>query len=309
MPKIEYIPKNFGGDALAVIDRANEIISEYVAQGLQMTLRQLYYQFVARGYLPNRVEQYNRLGSIVSDGRMAGKIDWLAIVDRTRRVMANRHYHAPSDAVKAAQASYATDKWDNQDHYIEVWVEKEALAGVLEGVCASLDVPLFPCRGYGSATALWEAAQRLLDKLAFGKSVHILHLGDHDPSGMDMSRDILDRLELFTAHKVHVERVALNMDQVRQYNPPPDPAKVTDSRFASYQQLYGDHSWELDALEPEVLVSLVLDEVAKYRDDEKWAEAVHNERRGKRTLETLVTEFQIVIQFLRERRMAAKERV
>ena len=116
-----------------------------------------------------------------------------------------------------------------------------------------------------------------------GQKIVILHLGDHDPSGIDMSRDIRDRLKIFGV-KVEFERLALNMDQVTEYNPPPNPAKVTDSRFKGYQDLYGDESWELDALDPAVLVSLIQDNIADYRDEAAWAETLVREEEAKARL-------------------------
>jgi hypothetical protein len=135
-----------------------------------------------------------------------------------------------------------------------------------------------------------------------GKEVHIIHLGDHDPSGIDMSRDIEEKLELFTDSKIHLERIALNMNQVQQYNLPSDPAKATDSRFAGYQAIYGDDSWELDALDPPVLVSLIEKSIMKYRDETLWKTAEEEEAKGKGTLKYLIQYFPDVVKFLRERR-------
>lgn len=183
MPKIRYLPREFGISAQATIDQANVIIDEYLGQGFQLTLRQLYYQFVSRGLMANKVREYNRLGEVISDARLAGLIDWNAIVDRTRYVQANQHWTKPSDIIRSASSTYAISKWHNQPHYVEVWVEKDALAGVLESVCSELDVPLFACKGYTSQSQAWAAGQRLLRKQGEGKTVHIVHLGDHDPSG------------------------------------------------------------------------------------------------------------------------------
>lgn len=302
MPLICYVPMKVSENRLDQIARVNLLIKEYGAQGFDLTVRQIYYQFVARGFLPNALKSYNFIQGLCDDGRMAGLIDWDAIVDRTRNVQKNAHWTKPSDILASTHASYATDKWDNQPHYCEVWVEKDALAGVLSGVCSRLDVPLFPCRGYGSSSSVWAAAQRLLAKKDEGKEVHIIHLGDHDPSGIHMSEDIFNRLSLFTYSRVDVQRIALNMDQVERFDPPPFPAKLTDSRFRAYVEKYGEDSWELDALEPSVLVALVEKAVGQYRDEDLWEAALANEERGKHTLECLNKYFPDVIGFLRERR-------
>jgi hypothetical protein len=319
MPLICYEPKDFSADKLALIARANLIIQEYNAQGFNLTLRQLYYQFVARDLLPaawadragilNRPESYGKLGDLISDARMAGLVDWYAIVDRSRASYANRHWDRPSKVIEAALATYATDKWALQPHYVEVWVEKEALEDVLGRACGPLDVRYFACKGYTSQSAMWEASQRLVQKMDEGKTVHIIHLGDHDPSGIDMSRDIFARLSTFTYSRVHVQRIALNMAQVERYGPPPNPAKTTDSRFADYQAKYGDESWELDALEPSVLVDLITRAILQFRDEALWQEATAKEEKGRSTIQYILQYFPDVVAFLRERRQRDDSRV
>ena len=133
------------------------------------------------------------------------------------------------------------------------------------------------------------------------KDVHIIHLGDHDPSGIDMSRDIFSRLGTFVGYKVHVLRIALNMPQIERYRPPPNPAKTTDSRFADYQKKYGDESWELDALEPAVLVELITRAVTTYRDEILWKEACDREQRGRNALRRVSENFKEIGEFLKGR--------
>jgi hypothetical protein len=265
MPRIPYVDINFREETLRTIDQANSIIREYREQGFDLTLRQLYYQFVARDLIPNKESEYKRLGSVINDGRLAGNIDWLAISDRTRNLQKNAHWKGP--------AAFR----------VEVWIEKDALVGILESVCPDLDVPFFSCRGYTSQSEMWRAAQRLID---YDQKVVILHLGDHDPSGIDMSRDIEERLELFGALDEGDEfrRIALNMDQIREFSPPPNPAKVTDSRFAKYLRRYGRESWELDSMEPTMLADLVSNEIRSYRDDALWNEDVEKENKEREEL-------------------------
>lgn len=319
MPLIQYEAKTFSSDKLDLIAKANLIIAEYQQQGFNLTLRQLYYQFVSRDLLPqswadkagilNRPESYTKLGDLISDARLGGLVDWHAIVDRSRASNANQHWDRPSKIIDQARRAYATDKWANQPHYVEVWVEKEALEDVLGRACGPLDVRYFACKGYTSQSAMWEASQRLVRKLDAGKQVHIIHLGDHDPSGIDMSRDIFARLSMFTYSKVHVERIALNMDQVQQYNPPPNPAKTTDSRYRSYAEQFGEESWELDALEPGTLVEMITKAVLQYRDEELWEEAGRIEEKGRATLQYICQYFPDVVTFLKMRRTKDDSRV
>lgn len=279
MPKIPYIKKNFSTATLSIIDQANEIIEEYEADNLQLTLRQLYYQFVSRALLENSQKAYDRLGNIISNGRLAGLIDWKAIEDRTRNLEKNIHWLDPGDIVRAAARSFKLDHWKRQKYRPEVWIEKEALVGVIAGVCRELDVDYFACKGYVSQSEMWSASRRFKSYYFDGQTPIIIHLGDHDPSGIDMTRDIFDRQNLFLRDiGLPVKRIALNMDQVEQYDPPPNPAKLSDSRCIKYITKYGSNSWELDALEPRVLRDLIFNTVFEYRDDELHSEIMKQEK-------------------------------
>ena len=280
-----FITKTFRPATEAVIGAANTIISEYQAQGFLLTLRQLYYQFVARALIPNTERDYKRLGNIVNDARLAGLMDWQAIEDRTRNLVSEAHWSSPAAIIEAARDSYAIDKWQGQDTRPEVWIEKEALVGVIEGVCQANDVSYFACRGYVSQSEQYAAAQRHAAYGLNGQRVVVLHLGDHDPSGIDMTRDNRDRLEMFDpVFGAEVRRLALNFDQVEEHGPPPNPAKMTDSRFVDYAARYGTESWELDALEPATIASLVESAIAEYRDANLWDEAVAREDEGRAAL-------------------------
>lgn len=297
MPLIQYVDKKLGSARLAVIRKANEIIKEYEAQGYQLTLRQLYYQFVARDLIANNQKEYNKLGETINEARLCGLVDWNSITDRTRNLRDNPHWTSPRSIIQAASSGYAIDKWSTQRFRVEVWIEKDALAGVVEGICSELDVPYLSCRGYTSQSEMWVGAMRLKRHSQNGQIPLILHFGDHDPSGRDMSRDILDRMKLFMGG-VQFERLALNFDQIEQYNPPPNPAKVTDSRAAAYIAEFGDESWELDALEPRVLTQLVRDAVEAVRDEDAWEEKVAEENHHRDLLAKASTRWSEVVSFL-----------
>ena len=290
MPKVRYKPRKFRADARERIEQANEIIEEYRAQGYVLTLRQLYYQFVARDLIANEQREYKRLGDLVNRARLAGLIDWEAIEDRTRNIESLPHWESPADAVGAVAAHYREDKWGDQAVRIEVWVEKEALAGVFTGVCEELQVPWFACRGYVSQSEQWSAGQRFARINWSGQRPIVLHFGDHDPSGIDMTRDNAKRLTLFAEYGVEVRRLALNMDQVVEHQPPPNPAKATDTRFREYAQAHGEESWELDALPPDVLTGLVRDAVIDLRDGERWQESEAREQDARGRLEAVAAD-------------------
>lgn len=279
--KIFYKHTRFQRATLDLIAKANDIIKEYQSQGFKLTLRQLYYQFVARDLLANSQKNYKRLGGILGDARNAGLVSWLAIEDRTRELRSLAHWNSPSEILKTCASQFRYDLWSDQDYRIEVWIEKDALVGVFEPTCQYLHVPLFSCRGYTSLSEIWTAGQRLRQHHKAKQIPIILHFGDLDPSGLDMSRDIRERLTLYSEHPVELIRLALNMDQVKKYNPPPNPAKITDSRYASYVVMHGEESWELDALEPTVIADLIRETVKKYMDKEAWSVAVERQDRAR----------------------------
>lgn len=308
MPKICYVPHTFSTTSLAKIQHASAILDEYAAQGYILTLRQLYYQFVARALIANTQREYKNLGAIINDARLAGLLDWDQMEDRTRNLAALPHWDSPADIVAATAQQFRVDRWENQPNRVEVWIEKEALAGIFAGVCARLDVPYFSCRGYTSQSEMWAAAQRLIGYQANaprGKrrpKVTVLHFGDHDPSGMDMTRDIIDRLDMFTGptYKVTVQRLALNMAQVEQYDPPPNPAKETDSRHGNYAAEFGGESWELDALEPAVLVALVETAVAGLTNRAAWDRDEERQAAGRKSLRIAAANWESVEQHLED---------
>ena len=261
-----------------LLAHAISVSEEYSAQGYQLTLRQLYYQLVARDIIPNSQRWYKRLGEVVNKGRLAGHIDWNMIVDRGRISGMPAHWDSPSDILMSAAASYRTNRWAGQNNYVEVWVEKDALMGVLEPVCNREHVRSMACRGYTSVTSIYDASKRILDAWDDLKRPYILYLGDHDPSGLDMSRDIFDRLAIMLPGvEFEVERLALNMDQVITYSPPPNPTKLTDSRAGGYIKEFGNDSWELDALDPATLTAIVEEAIYDLRDESEWAECLDTE--------------------------------
>lgn len=304
MPRIRYQNKKLRKTTLQQIQQANEIIAEYQQAGFDLTLRQLYYQFVARDLIPNNIKEYDKLGAAVVEGRLSGLIDWDAIIDRTRQVKSNPHWTDPASIVSICGDQFQIDKWARQAVYIEVFIEKDALIGVIEGVCQENDVPYLACRGYTSVSEIWQAGhRRIRPKIQAGKSVVILYLGDHDPSGIDMTRDVRERLNLFAGHVAHeaeIKRIALNMDQIEQYDPPPNPTKMSDSRASSYVDQFGEECWELDALDPIVIRNLIQGEIDELRDQELWDEAVKEEQQGRADLKLVADNWDSAVDGCRE---------
>lgn len=299
--KYKFIEKRFSRSSEYIIETANQILLNYKHQGFKLSLRQLYYQFVARDIFPedrkwsyknnkwvrdprgtkNADPNYKWLGDIISDARLAGLMDWDMIEDRGREAFLPAAWSSPAEIVMAAAKQFRVDRWEGQENYVEVMVEKDALSGILQPVCSRLHVRFTANKGYSSSSAMFEAGARIYDMLtakdSAANTAHIFYLGDHhDPSGIDMTRDITERLIQFSRldtkyyDPIIVHRIALNYDQVEQWNPPENPAKQTDARYAAYRQEFGESSWELDAVEPKTLANLLQEGITNLIDTKQW---------------------------------------
>ncbi len=222
MPKIRYEDWNPGPDVRVEIRRAEAICRQYAAQGYDLTLRQLHYQFVASGWIANNLKSYKRLGEIINKARLAGLLDWDYIVDRTRNLAGTRD-------IRERIENFLTQDWLNQN--------MPAAEGPVK---------------------VGEILAHMRDAV-----------GDVQP--------------------VEVRRIALNYDQVLAYHPPPNPAKLTDSRANGYIDEHGHDSWELDALRPDVLADLIRQHVAGIRDEDAY-DAIAAQETRHRDLLTLASE-------------------
>lgn len=280
---IDWTPGTKKTQALAAA--AELIVLEYTRQGYVLTLRQLYYQMVSRNLIPNDLRSYKRLAELVQKLRRSGRIDWAAIEDRGRVSVMLRAWTDPVAAVNTLINAYRLERWEDQDNYVEVWCEKDALSSVIEPICLRWHVRYLADKGYSSDTAVYDGAKRLAAAAAAGRTPVVIYLGDHDPSGLDMSRDIEARIALFArGMEVEVDRIALNFNQVEEYTPPPNPAKLSDSRAAAYVAEYGYESWEVDALDPQVLDALITSAIASRLDEDKYDAVLAQEETDKTAL-------------------------
>jgi len=264
------------------------IREEYFEADLTLTLRQMYYQLVARGLLANGQKHYKRVGSVLTDARYSGEFPLDGLEDRGRTVGVGE-FTENRDCVDGALAEAAKhvraipywalrrDRWLGQPEVVSVWVEKEALSGVFDKPCRDAGVSLFACKGYPSISALYSWLKQMVavsDAFSVAglrdPSYVVLYFGDHDPDGMEIPDSALRNLEKMQdveGHCLDIEfkRLALNMDQIERYDPPPFPAKPSSSRFESYCDNHGtDDAWELDALDPPVLQQLIKDGVSAH---------------------------------------------
>lgn len=321
MAKITYESRSFSDDGWSVVRAADAICTQYAADGYRLTLRQLYYRFIATDAFPdsryflgaqrdpdntsgqgtkNCQQNYKWLGSLIADGRVAGMIDWSHIEDRGRESAGgDGGWSDPADAIASIADQYRITHWDGQPEHVEVWVEKDALIDVIARAAGPLNVSYTACKGSPSHSLVHDAARRLRTYEREGRKTTILYLGDHDPTGIDIPRDLGERLSLFRS-ACTVERIALTMDQVRQYDPPPNYAKETDSRFAGYVDAYGTDCWELDALEPQTLVELVDREIRQHLVVDLYQERIRREGRERAVLAAVSDRWDEVENFLHD---------
>ncbi len=258
MACVQYKEIALRGNAMRMVRKAIEIFEDPENAGQVMTLRQLYYQFIGCDYFPNNKLSYRKLARVMSDARIAGLIDWDLIEDRGRMPLVWASQESPEQAVKQALASFNLDHHVGQKNHVELWVEKDALSGVLRPIAEEFEAVLSVNKGYSSSSAVRMAAERMLSIAErFGRPTTILYVGDFDPSGEDMTRDLTERLELFGVQDLTFKKIALTMPQIRQYKLPTNPVKIKDSRAREYVRQHGKHSWEVDALKNSVLTKTI----------------------------------------------------
>ncbi len=249
------------------------ILEEYAAEGIKLTLRQLYYQLVTKNVIANQQREYKRLGELLSKARLAGLVDWAIIEDRARRAAKAADWSSAASYCDPWQ--FRLPRWDDQPNYVELWCEKDALSSVLAPITDDLHAVLMVNRGYSSSSAMYESKNRI-EQNANGKDAHIIYLGDFDPSGEDMVRDIRDRMETFGV-TLEVTKLALNPDQVKKWKLPPNPAKMSDSRAGAFVAEHGSSSYEVDAIPPKDLQKMVRNAIEDLMDLDEYEETKQRE--------------------------------
>lgn len=308
MAKEAFGTRRFQAKTLEMIQVVGEVLEAAMAEGYTFTLRQLHYHFVqskykfkfAKPYL-NTKQDYERLGYIVDEGRKAGLVDWSAIEDRNRNLNAIKFYTDPEAFMRSVINWYAEPLWADQDYYCEVWVEKDALIGVIERPCNKFRVPYIACRGYMSTSEQYDAGKRFAEQRRRGKKCVLFYLGDHDPSGIDMTRNNDELVNWYArSGAVEVRRLGLNMDQIEELDLAPDYAKEKDSRLAGYMDRFEtDESWELDALSPKFIDALVTEAITGLLDMDKFKAAQKRERANDGVLHGVMESWEDVGRYLK----------
>lgn len=260
---------------------------------------EVYYRLVSALIVPNNANEYDKVQALITTARYAGLIDWSAIEDRNREPSKPQEWSGGRAILDSASRSFRLNRWEGQPFYLELWVEKAALAGVLGPISNDYHITLMVNRGYSSASAMRESAERIRAFSAptrqapsFYQRPVVLYVGDHDPSGEDMVRDVKDRLlEFGVSGSLDVRKLALTMAQIEQHVPPPNPVKVTDGRAAAYIEKYGNESWEVDALPPATLELLIRQAINAYVDKPRMEAAITRENKIKAKIKSFAASF------------------
>ncbi len=337
-----------------VVQHIRQIVKEYSDEGYVLTLRQLHYQFVKSNWIVNHDTAYKKLGSILDDCRYGGIIDWDAIEDRGRVPYLPFFVNNVEEGLQVILDQYRVNRQDEQENCIELWTEKDALSGILRRTTEKYHINLVVNKGYTSSSAIYNAYERVIENIAKDKKFIILYFGDHDPSGLDMVRDIEHRLMLFLTQGNKLQRsmndkieewweengygvytlldyelvsekcvrrlmdgdgtekdekewdigklrfyiqekelfkvvpIGLTMEQIKTFDLPPNPTKITDSRADKYVKKFGKTCWEVDALNPKTLTEIVERHIKKNINMNVFKEQLERENKDKATLKSFI---------------------
>ncbi len=252
-----------------------KILDEF--EGYNLTVRQVFYQFVQRNIVPNNQNEYGKISRLLKKARMGGLVDWDRIEDRQRIPYIPYSVRNLEHALSETHEQYRIDRQNGQEKYIELWTEKDALSGVLKPMTAHYHIHLVVCRGFHSCTAMHDAYHRMAEH----ENPYILYLGDHDPSGLFMDEDIKKRLVEFGIQP-KIKRIGITKKQIEEYRLPSNPLKEKDPRKDRYIRETGaETSWEVDALKPPVLHQLIQENVESLIDVGLFKEQIEKEKQDK----------------------------
>jgi len=281
-------------DYASVVAATNKVIGQY---DVRLTIRQIYYRLISPPFqlFANTLSNYKGFDKILTRAREKEEVDWRKIEDRSRTTIGgDGGFDSPEDFMdyvmrrtKRMWEGYGRPAWRDQPNYVEVWVEKDALATLVSNVADGYRVLTYPSRGYSSFTRVMEAIEDRFDQVDEIREIFIIHLTDHDPSGLDMTRDIERRTREYwpNADRLTIERVGLTYEQVKKFDLASNPTKRADPRSTTYVAQYGDQCWELDALPPDELEKIVDRAIRSYIEDRIWNANVRQIEKEKKDLE------------------------
>ena len=273
--------------SLRLLEQIKEVIEGY---DFALTLRQIYYQLVAKQIIPNEQKYYGQLSRLCVIGRDERMLPEDMFADRLRQIDKPSAWKNLKDFMVTVKWAYSKDKWIDQDKYIEIWTEKDALRGVIDTVTHAFGVGLLVVRGQVSRTAIYESYKRISKQVMDGKECHLYYFGDFDPSGLSIYDSLVERLERFgpLGTDIHFERIALTADQIAEYNLPQDPAKQSDPNYRKFVAKYGDNVVELDSLPPDALRDLIKDCIRPNIDEDILLQTQEMEQEETKKLQEFV---------------------
>jgi hypothetical protein len=267
----------------ADMDMIRAAIYDVLSDENPMTVRQVFYQLVGRGAIDKTEAEYKTtVGRLLIEMRRSGDIPFEWIADNTRWMRKPSSYSSLRNMLEISKQAYRRALWNDQEAYVEVWLEKDALAGVLMEATSQWDVPLMVTRGYPSLSYLHSAGMAIE---AVRKPAYLYYFGDHDPSGQDITRSTEKGLrELAPTAEIHFVRVAVNESQIIEMGLPTRPTKTTDSRSKGFQ----GESVEVDAIRPSVLRSMARACIERHIDPALLALTEMIEAEERETLDRII---------------------
>jgi hypothetical protein len=228
------------------------------------TVRQVFYALTVRGLIAKvEIEYQQTVVRLLREMREAGQIPFEWITDHTRLTRKPASFTGVEQCLTNTASLYRRNLWVSMPVHVEIWVEKDALAGVMVEETEVYDVPLMAARGYSSLSFLYTSAKAIA---ARNKPAHIYHFGDLDPSGVDAARDIEAKLRRYApGAEIHFERPAVTRKQAEEWNLPSRPTKQTDTRAKKWTGT----SVELDAIPAAQLRELVRDCIERHVDNQQ----------------------------------------
>ena len=262
-----------------------------------MTVRQLFYRLVSAGEIPNDRASYQLVSRLMTKARDDGRCEFDWIVDRSRPEYAPCVFADATEYARVMKRGYRKDYWKTQPWYVELWVEKDAIIGSIQDVTDDLGIVVRVGRGFLSTTKAHEIAEHFgsVRSSDLDKPINIFYLGDHDPSGRDIERDLKERIRGYMASGFDLTRLAIHKADIRKFHLPPLKIKSSDSRSESFRKRHGEQCVELDALPPTELRRRIRDAVEHCIDSELWDRAVAVENAELSSIESFADQWSAVV--------------
>lgn len=254
------------------------------AEPNQISIRHLYYRLVGLNVIEKTEAAYHQLCSHLSKWRRSGDIAWNNFSDHTRWHIRQKTFDSVQDALQNTLETYRRNLCDNQGVYLEVWVEKDAMASIVSDITKPFGVPLFVCRGFASLSSLYSAGETFKEAIEGGKKVIVYHLGDYDPSGTAAGESIVKAMRDDFNVEIHFERIAVTPEQIEKHNLPTRPVKKTDKRAKGWE----GGCVELDTMKPADIQGIVHHAITQHINEREWETMQATEEMEKQTLESIL---------------------